>query len=108
MTAAIDVLRHKVTDHAANQYVGGKMLMPADARNVHQRRKTVNHDFGERSWILVRDDSGHGPRRSGVFGRKRRATTLKERAAAVALIRSLAPQRIFEGLDRHQAVQRGF
>src|SRR5207247_7443141 len=67
----------KVTDHAANQYVGGKMLMAADARNVHQRRKTVNHYFGERSWILVRDDSGHGPRRSGVFGRKGRATDRK-------------------------------
>ena len=96
MTAAIDVLRHKVTDHAANQYVGGKMLMAADAGNVHQRRKTVNHDFGERSWILVRDDSGHGPRRSGVFGRKRRATTLKERPAAIALVRPLTPQRVLE------------
>src|SRR5207247_10977400 len=86
----------KVTDHAANQYVGGKMLMAADARNVHQRRKTVNHYFGERSWILVRDDSGHGPRRSGVFGRKGRATTLKERAASIALVRPLTPQRVLE------------
>src|SRR5260370_805441 len=108
MAAAIDVLRHKVTDHAANQYIGRKVLMGANARNVHQRRETVSHDFGERAWILVRDDSSHGPRRSGVFRRKGRTATLKERAAAIALIRSFTPQRILHSLHHHQTVQRRF
>src|SRR5712692_1507125 len=106
--AAIDVLRHKITDHAANQDIGGKVLMGANARNVHQRRKAVSHDFGEWPCILLRDDSSHRPRRSGVFGRKGRATTLKERAASVALEWPLTPQRILHSFHHHQTVYRRF
>src|SRR5436309_11827724 len=41
-----------------------------------------------------------------MLGGKRRATTLEEMASAVSLKRTLAPQRILQTLDRHQAAQR--
>src|SRR6266704_4653308 len=41
-----------------------------------------------------------------MLGGKRRATTLEEMASAISLKRTLAPQRILQTLDRHQAVQR--
>src|SRR6266566_2298483 len=41
-----------------------------------------------------------------MLGGKRRATTLEEMASAISLKRTLAPQRILQTLNRHQAVQR--
>ena len=106
--AAINVLCDEVADHGTNDHVRRKMLLGAHARNVDQRSQTVSHDFSKRARIFVCDDSGNGPCCGGVLRRKRSAATLEERPASVALIRSLAPQRVLEGLDRHQAVQRGF
>src|SRR5438309_1571369 len=104
MMAAINVLCDEVADQGTNDHVRRKMLLGAHARNVDQRSQTVSHDFSKRARIFVCDDSGNGPCCGGVLRRKRRATTLKERAAAIALVRPLTPQRVLEGLDRYQAV----
>src|SRR5579871_949249 len=54
----------------------------------------------------MRDDSGNRPGCGGMF-RWERSPALEETTAAVALIRTLASERILQGLDRYQTVQCG-
>ena len=56
----------------------------------------------------MRDNARYGPCGSRMFRWKRSAATLKERPAAIPLIRPLAPQRVLERLDGDQTVQRRF
>ena len=84
------------------------MLARFHARDAHQRGQAVRHDLGERAGIFVSNHACHRPCSRGMLRRKRRAATLEKRPPAISLIRSFAPQRVLEGLDRYQAVQRRF
>src|SRR6267143_6124487 len=106
--SAINILRDEISDDAVDQYIGGKVLMAAHARNVHQGSKAVGDGFHERAGIFVRDYPRHRPCSGRMFRGERRSTVLKKRPGAVALKRTLAAQGIFESIHYHQAVQRCF
>src|SRR6267143_6905209 len=57
--SAINILRDEISNDAADQYVGGKVLMAAHAQNVHQGGKAVGYGFHERARIFVRDYPRH-------------------------------------------------
>src|SRR5437588_774201 len=105
---AVNVLRDQIADHAADQHVGRKMLVRFHARNIHQGSQAVSKDFREWTGILMRDNTGNGPRCRSMLRRKGSAAALKERATAIALIRPLTLQRIFQSFDHHETIDRRF
>src|SRR5713101_2939141 len=104
---AVNILRDKVSNHAANEHVRRKMLVSFHARDTDQRRQAVGHNLSERSRVFMCDHPRHRPCRSRMFRGKGSAAALKKRSAAVAK-GSFASQRILYSLNYHQTVQRRF
>ena len=105
---AVNVLRDEVAEYAADEHVRREMLARFHAGNVHQRRKAIREDLRERTGIFVRNHAGDGPRCRSMFRGEGSAAPLKERATAIALKRTFAPQGIFHSFDHHKTVDRGF
>src|SRR5713226_7745066 len=99
----INFLCDQIAHHSADKNVRRKMLPAAHAGITDRASQAIRQYLRQRTRIFMREYSRHRPGRRRVFGRERRSA-LKKRAAAVALERALAPQRVFQALDHHEAV----
>src|SRR6266853_622235 len=102
--AVVYILGDEIAHDAADEDVRWKMLVPTNSRVVHEGCQTVSHDFHQRPRVLMGDYSRYRPCRRRMFRWKRGSAILKKWPASVALVRPLATQRVFECLDRDQAV----
>ena len=68
---SINVATDAVTDGAADQHVGEKMVAPGVARDADGGGKTVSTDLDERmALVFVSHNGGKRPRADGVPGRE--------------------------------------
>ena len=81
---AIDLARKVPSQSAANDNVGGEVLLAGNARQRHGRRQAVSGDLRQRPRIFMRDHARDRPGDRGVLGGKRRPS-LKERPTSVSL-----------------------
>ncbi len=107
MVATINILGDEIAENASDENVGGEVLLAVDARVVDGCSEAIDDNFGEDTGIFVGNDAGDGPGGGSMFGRKGSAAR-KERAAAIALIGTLAAKSIFQGFRDEQAVERSF
>src|ERR1700733_14293521 len=107
MVVAIDVLGDELADQTAKKNIRRKMLLAPYSRNADEGGQTVANNFWEEAGIFVSKNSGYGPRGSGMLGRKR-STPLEEGAGTIALIGTLATQRIFHELNGDETVDGRF
>src|SRR5260370_34652588 len=75
---AVNILREKVSNHAANEHVRRKMLVSFHTRDTDQRRQAVHHDLSERSRVFMCDHRCQRPCRSRVLRGKGGASALKK------------------------------
>src|ERR1035441_9993284 len=87
MVTAVDALGDQISQDAAHEHVGGKVLSAVNTGKADCGSEAVRNQFGECPWVLVGDPSCDRPCRRGVF-RGKRSAAREERAAAVSLIRS--------------------
>src|SRR5215472_6967449 len=83
------------------------MLFAPDAGYAHSRCQAINDEFGQRTVIFMREDSGGGPSSCRMIGWKRCAT-FEEKSLACSLEGALAPGNQFDGLGSHEGVDDRF
>src|SRR5262249_10898784 len=99
----VNVLCNQVADHGADQNVGWKMLLSPNTRKADPRRQTVNSDFGEKSWVFMRNYAGGRPGSGSVLRRKRGSARTAD-AIAIALKWPLPPECVLQPLHHKQTV----
>src|ERR1022692_2276325 len=89
MVMCVNALGDEISEHAADEHIGGEVLSGPDARKADSGSQAVGHQPGECSRILVSNDARDRPSRGGML-RWKRSASLEKRSAPVALIRALS------------------
>ena len=110
VVGAVDVVADEPAGGAADQNVGGEVLLGEDAADAYVVAKSVDRGAHEPAGILVADDRGHGPGGGGVVGGK--GGVERARAEEVALrvvhVWAVAEGDELDGLADGQAVDERF
>ena len=103
----VNLSADEITDGAADERVGGKVLIGGDARGTDGSRATVGKQLGQRSRVFVSEDGSDRPGGGGMF-RGEGITLRPEIAVPIALIRPIALRNALDGVGERKAVERRF
>jgi hypothetical protein len=70
VVCAVDVASDEPACGAADEDVGGEVLLCEDAADADASGGAVDDGSGEPAWVFFADDGGHGPGGCGVVGRE--------------------------------------
>src|SRR5882757_2396677 len=110
VVGAVDIVADEPACGAADQDVGGEVLLGEDAADADSGGQSVDRGPCEPAGILVTDNSSYGPGGGGVVGGKAgvRWARGEEVALRVVHVRAVAAGDELEGLADDEAVDEGF